>query len=503
MRKRSSIVISLVLVLMTVFLVPSSAIMAAEEPTELVMVFPTFGSTPPDMNLVQEEINKIAEAKINARVKIIPIGFGSYQQQMNLMLSSGEKVDVLGVVGSDRFLSFASKGHLLPLNDLLDEYGSGIIEVVDPAYLQGTTIDGEIFSVTALRDMAAGRGLLMREDIIDEYNLDISTIQVNEEASLVERLKPLDDIFARIKAERPDFTPLIPSSVGASILDRYTDVVVLGDFYGVLLDKGKELKVVNWFETEEYKDLAYKVREWYEKGYILQDAATNTDSQFSLIRADKGFCWFAGTKPGLERQESNASGREVVLKEIISPYTTTANIQIISWAIPRGTTDPEKSMQFMNLLYTNPDIQNLLSYGLERKHYVVQDNGLINYPEGVNADNTGYNLNMGWMFGNQMITHVWEGNSATLWQDTVEFNENAYKAKSLGFVFDGSTVKTEIAALTAVGEQYRLALETGSVDPESILPRFLRSLKDAGIDKVIAEKQRQLDEWAEANNIKK
>lgn len=502
MKKRSSIVIFMVLVLMTVFLVSGGVIMAAEEPTELVMVFPTFGSTPPDMNLVQEEINKIAEAKINARVKIIPIGLGSYAQQMNLMLSSGEKVDVLGIVPSDRFLSFASKGHLLPLNDFLDEYGQGIKEAVDPAYLQGTSINGEILSVTALRDMAGGKGILMRKDIIEEYNLDISKIQIEEGASLVDRLEPLDEIFVKIKAERPDFTPLIPSMVGASFLEMYNDVVTLGDMYGVLLDKGKELKVVNWFKTEEYKELVYKMREWYEKGYVLPDAATNTDSQFSLIRADKGFCWFSGTKPGLERQESNASGREIVVREMIAPFTTTDSIQVVSWAIPRGTTAPNKAMQFMNLLYTDPDIENLLSYGVEGKHYVVQDNGLINYPEGVNADNTGYNLNMGWMFGNQMITHIWEGNSPTLWQDTLEFNDNAYKAKSLGFVFDGSPVKTEIAALTAVGEQYRLALETGSVDPESILPRFLRALKDAGIDKVIAEKQRQLDEWAEANNIK-
>ncbi|MNP84439.1 hypothetical protein D3C76_1837450 [compost metagenome] len=47
--------------------------------------------------------------------------------------------------------------------------------------------------------------------------------------------------------------------------------------------------------------------------------------------------------------------------------------------------------------------------------------------------------------------------------------------------------------------QYYLPLETGSVDPEEILPQFIAKLKTAGIDKVIAEKQKQLDEWVKSN----
>jgi len=40
---------------------------------------------------------------------------------------------------------------------------------------------------------------------------------------------------------------------------------------------------------------------------------------------------------------------------------------------------------------------------------------------------------------------------------------------------------------------------TGSVDPESKLPEFIEKLKVAGIDKIIEEKQNQLDEWVAAN----
>lgn len=58
-----------------------------------------------------------------------------------------------------------------------------------------------------------------------------------------------------------------------------------------------------------------------------------------------------------------------------------------------------------------------------------------------------------------------------------------------------SSVKSEIAALDSVLAEYRLGLENGELDPEEYLPKFIQALREAGIEKVIAEKQRQLDSW--------
>jgi putative aldouronate transport system substrate-binding protein len=83
-----------------------------------------------------------------------------------------------------------------------------------------------------------------------------------------------------------------------------------------------------------------------------------------------------------------------------------------------------------------------------------------------------------------------------------QFNKSAKRSKALGFGFDPTPVKTEYAAVTNVVTQYKMPLETGSVDPDKVLPEFISKLKAAGIDKVIAEKQKQLDEWAKANGVK-
>ncbi len=63
-------------------------------------------------------------------------------------------------------------------------------------------------------------------------------------------------------------------------------------------------------------------------------------------------------------------------------------------------------------------------------------------------------------------------------------------------MYNPEPVKTELAAIQNVVQQYAMALETGTIDPEQNLPKFNALLNAAGIDKVIAEKQRQLDAWA-------
>lgn len=50
-----------------------------------------------------------------------------------------------------------------------------------------------------------------------------------------------------------------------------------------------------------------------------------------------------------------------------------------------------------------------------------------------------------------------------------------------------------------VTAKYGPALQCGSLDPETTIPKFLDELKAAGADTIIAEKQRQLDDWLEAN----
>jgi putative aldouronate transport system substrate-binding protein len=70
------------------------------------------------------------------------------------------------------------------------------------------------------------------------------------------------------------------------------------------------------------------------------------------------------------------------------------------------------------------------------------------------------------------------------------------------FVFDPTPVSAELTALSTVDTQFGQPLELGLVDiddPDAGLNAWMQAQKDAGLDKVMAELQKQLDAFVAAN----
>jgi len=460
---------------------------------ELTVAFPVVSADQQGLKQVEEAINKITEAKIQAHVTFVPVNAGEWLQRTNLMFSSNEKLDLTYVNGG-MYSNMVAKGMLAPLDDLIGKYGGGITDSMDVKYLQATRIGGKMYSVPSNRDMAGSYGLVMRKDLVDKYQIDLNAIKSLEDVA---------DVLQTVKANEPTVVPLVPGAAGQSFRDGYNFFDALGDSMGVLPNYDNGLKVANLFELPEYQDFVKKIRDWYTKGYILSDAATNKVTTFELIRSGKAFSYLAVQKPGFAAQESKAAGTELVAVELLPPYTTTTHVTGAMWGIPVQSKLKEKAVQFLDLMYKDKDIVNLFSWGVEGTHYVKAEgsDNIIKYPEGKDAGSVGYN-SLAWMFGDQFKAYVLEKNDPDIWKKTIEFNQMAKPSKALGFLFDSSAVKSEYAAVSNVITQYKLPLETGSVDFKELLPEFVAKLKAAGIDKIIAEKQKQLDEWAKINSIK-
>jgi putative aldouronate transport system substrate-binding protein len=457
---------------------------------ELNIAFPIFGAVPVNMPEVEKAISDLATEKINVTVKLTPISIGAWAQQSNLMLTSGEKLDLLYVNGRT-FTGMVSKGQLLDLDSLLNEHGQGIKEAFDPQFLKATRIDGKTYAVPSKREMAVDYGLSILKRYVDKYGIDPNSVKT---------LEDLDGILKTIKDGEPSLPAvLVPQSTGISFLESYKWFDPLGDTIGVLPDFEGGLTVINLFESAEYTAFVKKMREWYQAGYIMKDSATSKDNGNELIKAGKGVARLSSLKPGYERQASIEYGEAATVISLTPAYATTSTVAGVNWGIPHSAKRPDKSMQFLNLMYTDKDIVNLLDWGIEGKDYVKKSDTIIDYPEGIDATNVAYNLNLGWMFGNQMLSYVFEGEDPDIWNKMEAYNESSVKSPALGFSFDATSVKTEYAAVTNVINQYKLPIETGSVDPDKVLPEFIAKLKSSGIDKIIAEKQKQLDEWKKSN----
>ena len=99
-----------------------------------------------------------------------------------------------------------------------------------------------------------------------------------------------------------------------------------------------------------------------------------------------------------------------------------------------------------------------------------------------------------WSWPNQRITPVWEGNEADLWEQLEEFNTTGIVSPAMGFSWDSSSVQNQVTSVNNVISEYNNALRWGTMDPSNI-DQLNADLEAAGINEIVAEKQRQLDEF--------
>jgi putative aldouronate transport system substrate-binding protein len=97
--------------------------------------------------------------------------------------------------------------------------------------------------------------------------------------------------------------------------------------------------------------------------------------------------------------------------------------------------------------------------------------------------------------GGLFNTYVLENEPVDKWATFKEFNDSSVLELGSGFDFDLNPVSTEVAGFGNVMDEFGKSLFTGSVDPEEYLPKLQEKLEATGIDKVIAEMQKQIDEW--------
>ncbi|WP_238655459.1 ABC transporter substrate-binding protein [Paenibacillus piscarius] len=460
---------------------------AAGKPVKLRVMYMVF-NVPNDISEVEAKLNQLLQDRIQATIELIPVQMTSYSQQMNLVMTSREDMDLVMTGYMGNVLTYSqqvAKGELLPLDDLLTTYGSGILDSLGD-YARTAAVGGKVYGVTTNRDLAGSEGWVVRKDMLDKYKIDTASIQT---------LQDIEQALERIRGGE-SINPFGIGNGRTFVTGFYPDNIdSLGDNLGVIRNDDSAMKVINFYETEEYKSLVSQARAWFQKGLIPKDVATVTQSSETLMKSNKIISYIDTARPGSAERISGLVGMPVEVFPISKAKAETTTVSKFMWGIASHSKHPQQAMQLLNLMYSDKEVYNLLAWGIEGKHYMKVDDTFIKYPEGQNSTNSDYALNMEFAMGNMFLSYLWEGEDATLWEQLQDFNEQAYRSSALGFLWNGTPVKNEIAAVVNVRDQYAKALENGLVDPDKYLPEFIEKLKGAGIDKIIAEKQKQLDQW--------
>ena len=456
---------------------------STQEPYTVKLLIPGDAKTE-DCEAVSAAASEILEEKYNTTLEIMRVGFGSYPDQVNLMLSSGEKLDVL-YNNRDIFVSAINNGQIVSMEEYLPEYGPDLLELVPEERWATTSLNGERYAVPANKEVAVSWGFTCVKEMADATGVDYSNIKTEDD------LLPL---LEAVKEMYPDVWPVITDGGGMTILNTNDD---LGGDFGCLLDctNPDDTTVINWYASDEYKEIVERRYDWVQKGLIPPDASSSSDQAATQIAAGRGFGYFCNTKPGIEVEQKRSTTKDMLVFTLTPVYTTTTRVDIL-WYIAHNSEQPGRAIQVLNELYINPELANICINGIEGEHFEVidEEQGIIAYPEWVDGTTTGYPSNP-WAWPNEMISYVWDGDSPTIWEDTNEWNESAIVSPAMGFTWDNVNVLNEVTAVRNASDKYAGALACGSIDPAEALPAFLEELEAAGANTIIEEKQRQLDEY--------
>lgn len=462
-----------------------------DEPYTVTMVLN--GSTQPDEERIEQKINEILEPELNANLDIVVLPWASASQQLQLMLSGDEKIDVFYTQATNA-VQYMNAGQIIDMSKLIDKYGTNIKQIYGEDIAKINQIEGFVYGVPNQIERGSIPAVFMRKDLVEKYNIDTSQIK---------EPKDLESVFETVKAGEPDMTMLYSINDGDTPVTRLFRGDNLSDnnYLGVLMDQTNSTKLENFFATDWFKDTTTMLYNWYQKGYISQDAGTNTENWRTVCKAGNLFSLFFAYHPGTPVEFESSTGYDFEIVPFYNePIINSSSYNGVTFSIAQNSENPEKTMEVLDYIYGSSEIMNLLNWGEQDKDYVIEDadNGIINFPEGITSDNAGYNLNLGWELPNQFIAYKWTGSDPQLWEKMEEFNSSAKSSKAVGFLFDSSNYSSEIAALSNIVKQYSGALYSGSGDPDELIPELLEALDDAGINEVIQAKQEQLDAFLAA-----
>ncbi len=443
-----------------------------------------------EKDLVQEAINELTVERIGVEVELLCIDFASWSDQINLLLTDGG-VDLFNCSFGTPLSTYVDSGAVEPLDDLLDEYGQGVYECLGD-YIESGRFDDSIYGVPKVDAYSNRPCVIMDAEICDELGIKPEDIHNFED---------LTQVAKKVKEAYPELA-IFPTGTNGDFLGPigFDPLGTTGNnMFGGLILADNNLKVVNVFETQQFEEMISYTNQWMKEGLFINDPMNAQDGAVAYLSNNQAFCYIgAGFDPDVaaEVQQNNCGKRLYGAELAPINYATTDSVSGMMWCVPALSEHKEAAVKFLNALYTDEELANLVCSGIEGTHYVKTDDGTVDFAEGLDAATTGWPSGMGTFWPNITITYPWAPNSADYYESWIASNEDATKSAAMGFTFNPANVTDEIAACTNVVSQYYNTIVLGLDDTETLLEQFRTELHNAGIDTIIAEKQAQLDAWA-------
>lgn len=313
----------------------------------------------PNNDIVGEVIEELTGYKVE--YSMLPVE--NANEVLSLRISNVGAYDSLKL-NSQQYNMLTAQKALLPLDDLLQEHGQRILEVIGEEVWDAAKVDGKIYGVPEIPPAPnVNYVVLARKDILDELGLAVP--------------ETIDEFYHTLQTIRneKDMLPL-------AMAQHNVTISVIASAYGVYHSWNDiDGKLVHQVEHPRMKDYIAFMTNLYEENLIDQDFPINSTQhvveKFTSGRAAMmPFAWWQGPSV-LAALEENVPGSEWVVIPPLKDEQGNRGIEVdggILWfiGIPQGAKNVEDVVKWWN---AKLELENhkRIALGEEGIHYYGQD----------------------------------------------------------------------------------------------------------------------------------
>ncbi|SBW02129.1 putative Tat pathway signal sequence domain protein [uncultured Eubacteriales bacterium] len=426
---------------------------------------------------IGKALSELTQRELGFSVELQQASMAKYDSELSQQMLLGQAPDLFCYIAPEDLQNYIDEGDVFPLDSHLKDFFY-LTRNVPSEVWSCVRVDNQTYAVPANNSVNYSLGFLARADIVEELGIDPSQVTTWD---------GLHDVLLRVKAAYPDMVPVVPH-FGQTHQTLGQDP--LGNDLGVLLDN-KGTVVENLYASEQYAEMCARMHQWYEEGLILKDASMTGEAASRMVKLYNGFGFFIRLSDNNIVSNTRSVGQEMVAFELGGPIANSSSVNL-GWCVSPTSQYKQQAMQLLELLYTNQEAADLCIYGQEGVDYTRIDADTVTNIDTPPQDEWS-TIHWGWP--NRQVASVWRLPD----KETPKLAlKGAQRSPAMGFVFNSAPVQSEVDRCKAVADKYHNVLMSGYLDPADALPRFLTELEEAGIETVIAEKQRQLNDWLAA-----
>lgn len=456
---------------------------------KLKMIF--VGPKPVDYDIVFAEINKKLKEKINATVEGEFLDWSDWAQKYPLKLAADEDFDLIYSANWAGYNDQSLKGGFLELTEeLLTTYMPQTWAAMSDVSWDQAKVNGKLYMVPQNNGESVEKLILYREDLRKKYNLP----EINSPEAYATYLTTIAQNEKGITPFTPETGDWKYHNLDRILLKQQNEWNMfdldLPFAFDLTDEKGQ---VFNVYETQEFKDLLVYYKNLADNNAWSKNVLNSKNDHQADFKAGKTASithnnGTLGALMALMRQEN--SPYEVALADINQGKKKSVAISTQNGTSVHATSkNVERSLMFIDLMQNDKELHDLMMYGVSGVHYEPVGDDKYKATE----KNPNYMGFSNWNF-NSPLNRDNEAFPQEANDLVKAWEANVYHYDLETFVFDNSKVKTEIANVGNVMLRYAIPLEYGVIkDVDKGLEELNKQLDSAGIDKIQAELQAQID----------